>query len=224
MGQYRQWLHYREVDQQLHAQLAQLIEERTILHKRVQPLADGLSLSDNTIIHALLAQLHPASSASQPIVLQEKTDEQMALDASSTVPEDLDLSRRRAEETGIGVSPALHGWTNLPNFDSQQVPILPPAPSSSTKPEAAAPAITTHPELDLLPEDLASFVDEHTQTAQFRIPPRWLRDILANTTEQERPSVISQQNERTNQLVERWLKRWGRSDEEPQREDQNNER
>jgi len=77
MGQYQQWLHYREVDQHLQAQLellerelAQLHEHAHLLEQSIQPLYDSVSAetssaddqellqTDNQIIHALADSLN----------------------------------------------------------------------------------------------------------------------------------------------------------------------
>jgi hypothetical protein len=83
------------------------------------------------------------------------------------------------------------------------------------------PPSTPHPELDLLPKDIPSFVDEHTQTVPLRTPPWWLRKIPANSVAAGAfQELKDQQSERTNHLVQRWLERWGRSADAPGREDQ----
>src|SRR5438105_1438084 len=53
MGQYQQWLHYRAVDQQLHAQQEQLARELTDLHEQADLLKDSASAPDNVIVQAL---------------------------------------------------------------------------------------------------------------------------------------------------------------------------
>ncbi len=77
MGQYQLWLHYREVDQDLQAQLetlerelAQLLEHAHLLEQSIQPPYDTLSSetssagdhellqTDNQIIHALAGSVH----------------------------------------------------------------------------------------------------------------------------------------------------------------------
>jgi hypothetical protein len=68
MGQYQQWLHYRDIDRLLHTQLEELEEELTQLQIREQllqqilqlPIEDATPLlqSDNEILHALAIGLN----------------------------------------------------------------------------------------------------------------------------------------------------------------------
>ncbi len=53
MGQYQQWLHYRAVDQQLHAQQEQLARELTGLHEQADLLRESASTPNNVIVQAL---------------------------------------------------------------------------------------------------------------------------------------------------------------------------
>jgi hypothetical protein len=203
MGQYKLWLHYREIDQQLRAQLAQLTADLDALKRQTQDLPQDLSaLSDNPILLALLAQATPSAAPPLPQI-------------PTNTPED--AIRENTEEIGIAVSHALHAWTSLPNFDSQHLPVPPPVSSPEMSTEAVV-AISSHPELGLLPDDLTTFVDEHTQTAPIRTLPWWLRnspDIL-----KQEGQLFDQQSERTNHLVERWLERWGRRQNAQEREGQ----
>ena len=195
MGQYKTWLHYREIDQQLHTQLTQLTTQLNALKEQAQLLDEGLSLSDNAIIQALLAQLvsPPPSEATQ----------QTAPDIPTTSASDIPQT-----------SPSLHG--HFASFFPLPSTTL-PDPLPITRP-----ASTPHPELDLLPEDISAFVDEHTHTAPLRTPPWWLHKIPANSVAPTGSShnFKDQQSERTNHSVQRWFERWGRSSDPSQREEE----
>jgi hypothetical protein len=157
MGQYKQWLHYREIDQHLHNQLTQLTAELATLQNQAQLLEADLSLSENIVISSLLAQLVPPEPAQIPEV-----DQQSPVDQQELLPE----------------------------------PVLTSVP---------------HAELDLLPEDIATPIDEMTPTAPLQSMPWWFRNIPPSSSEQEGP-FIDQQSLRTDRHVERWLERWGRSE------------
>lgn len=59
MGQYQQWLHYREMDQQLQAQVEALEVELAFLQERLCLLSEAEQLPiDNEIIQALLTSSH----------------------------------------------------------------------------------------------------------------------------------------------------------------------
>jgi hypothetical protein len=71
MGQYRQWLQYRAVDQQLRTQLEQLEQELVHLQEQADHLSASASSTENAIIQALVrrhGEVHQ-SPASLPLPL-----------------------------------------------------------------------------------------------------------------------------------------------------------
>lgn len=203
MGQYQQWLHYREVDQHLQAQLetlerelVQLEEHARLLEQSIQPLYASVSpetsspddqellQADNQIIHVLAAGLNGQLS-SPPASLPE------------TVPDP-------PSET---ISLALFGWSNLPNFGPQEVPVetfkTGNAPPYSNM-EQSLPLIP-HSDMALLPEDMLAFFDQHAHTE----PQLEITSGSHNVTNHP-GSPIDQETIRTNRLVQRWAARWNR--------------
>jgi hypothetical protein len=210
MGQYSQWLHYREVDGQLQAQLETLERELAQLQDRLQLLEQGewsqkscLS-ADNKIIHALHAM--NAMDAQAP-----RRNGQPLLIDSTPVP----LTEIVPNEPGETISPALFARSNLPNFGPQAVPPETPVVNGSqlTSYNHQLPSIP-HREMALLPEDMSSFIEEHTMTDPQIELPWWLRNIRAASNIASSPNgpygPIDQESIRTNRLVQRWLERWGR--------------
>lgn len=194
MGQYRQWVHYREIDQQLHTQLAQLEQELADLQQQAALLKQDLPSLENTIIQALLKQqVTPEKPA--PLLQDELQMPYPTVPFPYKPPE--------------SVSQALFAWGSLPNFDSQQMP------AQSTTPEDTAIPPSPHTEAGLLPPDIGAFVDEHTQTAPLRKLPWWMRNTSGSNTLPE-ALFQDQQSIRTNRLIERWLQRWGRNTEQTQ--------
>jgi hypothetical protein len=61
MGQYQQWLLYREIDQRLRARLAELETELSQLLEQVRLLEPAWPHTDNEIIRALVASNEPVS-------------------------------------------------------------------------------------------------------------------------------------------------------------------
>ncbi len=61
MGQYQQWLLYREIDQRLRARLAELEAELSQLLEQVRLLEPAWPHTDNEIIRALVASNEPVS-------------------------------------------------------------------------------------------------------------------------------------------------------------------
>src|SRR5712691_579650 len=104
------------------------------------------------------------------------------------------------------VSPALFGWSNLTDFDEEQVPI-----TLSSVPTLPA----VHPEPNLLPDDMLSFLHMHTRnSAPFPTPyavPWWASRNAGSAPDnlQER-GPVDQQSMRTDRLIQRWRERWGR--------------
>lgn len=215
MGQYQQWLHYREVDQHLQAQLevlvrelVQLQEHAHLLEQSIQPLYESRSVetsstdiqeclqADNPILHALATSLNERHSPME----STKEDTPIPTPLPQTTP-------NRPAET---ISPALFGWSNLPNFRPQQVPVETAkagnaSPFSNTsQPQLPLPTVP-HSDMGLLPEDMATFFDQHDQTEpRLELPP-WLRNAI------NRPDgPIDQETIRTNRLVQRWIERWNR--------------
>jgi hypothetical protein len=245
MGQYQQWLHYREVDQQLRSQLEILERELAQLQDRArsasqseqvpqdavsseadpseQTASNGHLLAENKIIHALAASLNgraPGHSLAPP----------------ETPTPGIEHAYQPAPGTpGATISSAPFAWSNLPNFENPALPVEAPPASSQPfnqnfgqplPPLLPLPPIPhiSHQEMALLPEDMASFIDEHSLTDPQIELPWWLRNIAAASRASQFNGLIDQESVRTNRLVQRWLERWGRQPSQPgSREENNNE-
>ena len=195
MGQYQQWLHYQAIERRLRtqvetleAELAQLQEHLNILE---QQQLEATPLTHNPIIQALLANLHTHNDSPKSTTRSKNGS------TGSTEP---DL---QSSEHGDTISPALLSWGGLPNFGPQVVeepfPVV----------EQALP-LTGHPEIELLPEDMMAFFEEHAQTDPQLQLPWWLRNIAVSSTNEQGSRPIVQNSIRTNRLVQRWIERWGR--------------
>ncbi len=189
MGQYQQWLHYQEIDRHLRTQLETLETELTQLQDRLslleQEQKEQLALqADNPVIQALAAFLNGHH------IPPKSTDRHADLNFQSSKP-------------AASISPALLSWGGLPDFGTQEFDapfpgednVLPPANQS---------------EIELLPEDMAAFFDEHSQTDPQVELPWWLRKITISVRDTQGSRHIDQQSVRTNRLVQRWIERWGR--------------
>ena len=77
MGQYRQWLHYREIDQLLRSQLAISEHELEQLQVQVEVLGKHIFSPENEIFQALIGpqQDHGQSQPDAPAI---QLDEQVA--------------------------------------------------------------------------------------------------------------------------------------------------
>jgi hypothetical protein len=196
MGQYRLWLHYREVDRQLHTELELLEEKLAALQEQAGRLQAAAS-TDNVIVQALQAFLRTAAEAA-PDTTPDGLPEHVP---SNGIHAGYADSAAMATEQPTGaISRALFAWSNLPNIDMQAISGL------ALK---AGPSIPTP---DLLPEDdlLPAMPGARDQQSIARLQaPRWLAN-LAPSSRSSSMLPVDQQSIRADLLIQRWLERWGR--------------
>ncbi|MDQ6643768.1 MAG: hypothetical protein M3Y76_04910 [Chloroflexota bacterium] len=224
MGQYQQWLHYREVNQQLQSQLEIFERELDQLQHRAQSVSqpeqsprdvafsevhsaektalNGSVLAENKIIHALAISLNGHSPEATPASNIEQTH------------------KPRPNTSDESISSALFAGSSLANFENSALPVeansqlFDPNLGQSLPPISPTPRIS-HEDITLLPEDMTSFIDEHTLTDPQIELPWWLRNIAAAAHVSQANGPIDQESVRTNRLVQRWLERWGRQPPQP---------
>ncbi len=203
MGQYRQWLHYRDIDQLLRSQLAISEHELEQLQVQVEVLGKHVFSLENDIFQALIEhepddmQNHPEEPAvhsDEPVVeVGERREEEIVIEEV----EDEDLAT---------ISPALLAWGRLPNFDTRM--IQDPESNSSTQISDSPPP---QPDEQLLPADINAFINAHYLTNSQTNIPWWLQDIAPPHEEAQEPQPIDRQSERADHLVQRWFERWGQA-------------
>ncbi len=211
MGQYRQWLHYREINQLLNAQIITLEKELVKLNERIDAVAQETSLTaDNAILQVLIQQQQETQPTTILNAPTEKKGTAPSPDEhvpSAPSPETKNAATGPDERVG-SVSPALFAWSRLPNFGSQDLLQTPlhavPAPYPIPS--------TLQPDEDSLPEDMTAFVNSYGRTAPQLELPRWLRAITNAQTDADTQNTgpsgpIDVQSNRTNQLVQRWFER-----------------
>ncbi len=207
MGQYQQWLHYREVEQQLQTQLETLKQELLQLQAQCLEQQGPEALpgeSANPILYALTAhfseQAAPLRSTGTYTGMPQTSQPTSSSEAASPILP----APTQAPET---MSSALFGWSNLPNFGPQEMPPeaatngTPPAHPSSNSPLSPIP----HSDMALLPENVPAFFDQHTPTEPRLELPDWFRNL---TTAPGTKGPIDQESIRNNRLVQRWVERW----------------
>jgi hypothetical protein len=192
MGQYQQWLHYQKIDRRLRATLDALEQELATLESQSGDGPQATALLDNPIISALFASLSAGANGYSPA--QDKRHTRNGIPDSEPFGQRLNGSA----ET---ISAALRHWGELPDFGSRQ-------PQAAH--EILPPLSFDHPEIELLPEDMFAFFEEHTQTDPQLELPWWLRKITITNGDDEIGKPIDQESIRTNRLVQRWVERWGR--------------
>ena len=192
MGQYQQWLHYREVDQRLRADLEVLETELAQLQDQVSRLEQTCPYPDNQIIRILATSMEREAQPTST----SPSDTIMAESPPDTPPDTNEFSHV--------LSPSLQHWGALPDFSPQEMQ------ESFQNAEVSNPPSTPHSEMILLPEDVIAIFEEYSQTDPQLELPWWLRNIKVSTGTPDRTSPIDQESIRTNRLVQRWLERWGR--------------
>ncbi len=193
MGQYQQWLHFQEIDRRLRATLDALEQELAQLECRVDDAQQPESLAGNPIIFALAALIAAGSNGQSPA----QDDEE------NTPGEEGSGTERHLTESMKSLSSTLLDWDELPDEVSQEMQFYGQGSASSF-------LSSNHAEIELLPEDMFSFFEEHTQTDPQLELPWWLRKITISTSDDESSKPIDQESIRTNRLVQRWVERWGR--------------
>ncbi len=189
MGQYQQWLRYQEIDRRLRAQLetleAELAQAQNCLDLLEQEQEQSASLADNPLMQALAAHLQRYDASPKSTTSA----------SSTSSPSDVGQAK-----PGASISPALLSWGGLPDYEIEgYVPGAENAVSS-----------VSHPEIELLPEDMLAFFDGHSHTDPQLELPWWLRKITISSNNAEGARPIDQETMRTNRLVQRWIERWGR--------------
>ncbi|HLX41354.1 MAG TPA: hypothetical protein VKR42_12535 [Ktedonobacteraceae bacterium] len=223
MGQYQQWLHYRDVDRLLRTQLEELAEEFAQLrnreqllqhmlhpvHAQEQPaLTSGFALlqSNNEILHALAVGLNGHTDHLQHTDYTPATSENGTTEMLSHQSEEQTPLQSNQDDTPVAaISQALFAQSSLPSTE-EQFPLVFSQPLSNQHVDLPLIPHTPHSESLLLPEDIGAFIDQHTQTEPRMELPWWLR----NAALQNANGPIDQESIRTNRLIQRWIERWGR--------------
>lgn len=193
MGQYQQWLHYQKIDRSLRATLDALEQELATLKSQCGDWSPSAALLDNPIICSIFASLLAASANGHT-----SPPDNGGIRDTLPISETYGQPSNGSAET---ISAALLHWGELPDSGSQQ-----PNPSHEILP----PLFFDHPEIELLPEDMFAFFEEHSQTDPQLELPWWLRKITITSGDDETSKPIDQESIRTNRLVQRWVERWGR--------------
>jgi len=230
MGQYQQWLNYREIDQALQAHIETLEQELVHLQERARVLEQSIqsSCEDATAeVSQRTQQVLPLTNNQLMRALLLNMNGQLAANGKSPLqnanPQPLPTPPSKAEEKGTieTVSTALFARTNLPTFGPQAVPDEPQTSFNGSTQEVAngrqSLPSTPHSEMVLLPEDIGTFIDQHALTDPQLELPRWLRNFTTTAANQHPDGPVDQESIRTNRLVQRWVERWGKQTEHQQK-------
>ena len=195
MGQYQQWLHYRHIDQQLQAQKEQLALALVHLQEQISDLDPHSLAADNHVIQALILYTKTLSMPLETLVDRQSI-------ANEYLQQPDIISQTLFEHNRLSDLEPLHGRdiheTVLPKRPTHTHTSLPPIP---------------HKAIDLVPEDASTVPDDHTPTEPQVALPWWLHKAALSATQS---NSLDAQSVRTNHLVQRWLERWGRQEEQTQ--------
>lgn len=225
MGQYQQWLRYREIEQQLRMQVESLEAALAELQARARSLEENDSCVDGTtgdtvdadnnellrlLSLAMRLDAHASPMQSKP------TPANSAASSSPAFINEATGAGKPGESGGPGAgesfSPTLFPWGGLPAFGAQEMPAAAQQPifewasPSSPLPQSG---------IELLPEDMAAFFDEHSQTDPQLGLPWWQHQQEATPANMHSSSPIDQQDLRNKHEIERWLERWRRQPAQP---------
>jgi len=232
MGQYQQWLHYRDIDQLLHTQLEELEEElaqlqirEQLLQHLLQPVtedATSLLQPDNEILRALAIGLnghtepigHTQGSAQSANGATEMTYNGTVGIASPRLGETALTHSSQSDEPMAAISSAPATQNGLPPAEEQYVTdsdsLQPPQPLRNKNMTLPPIPHSPHYEPMLLPEDMDAFIDGHSETEPRMELPVWLRNAALHNAN----GPIDQESMRTNRLIQRWIERWGHQREQ----------
>jgi len=195
MGQYSQWLHHYKIDQQLQAQHARLEQDLRNLQEQAHDLEVHIPHAPNSIIQALQQHMHADSRLTAP-----------AQDAPSThhlpVPEP-------STSTAMPAVRPHPRWTPFPGtiehsrYTNPKLPVRTAALKAAQL--ASVPTTISTPTSTSL--QLASSM--HIIPAQDTPPPEAL-SYTGHSRPSHRTLPVDPQDEHTDQMIQRWLERWGK--------------
>jgi hypothetical protein len=209
MGQYRLWLHHREIDHDLRAQHTKYEQELAEIDEYVTRIENTVMQKENALLSVLIQHIHAQQQTASKIVDTTKVQSEQN---GATHDHQYSQEYQTFPTTDYGqqttsVSPALLAWSQLPNFDTHEIPIPTIEKTISSKNAIPVlPAATDH----LLPSDLNTLFDQESPKDIQRSLPWWLRNIMRTSREEQKQqnlAPIDQQSMHINQRVERWFAR-----------------
>lgn len=204
MGQYRQWLYYREVDQQLQAQRAQqqqLLQQLLTEAEQLEQLCARYDdpVTNNPLVRALQAEHQHARAIAAIEQQAQLTHEKRKPIEAPTIPQTPSHTEQEIAKESVmqplqraANAPSLAIWGEAPvpatqasrNTEAQQYP----TPQSPTP----------------IAEQQQPTLNEPESTHE--VPAQ----TIASKPGEPGELPIDQQSERVNQLISRWAQRWHR--------------
>lgn len=206
MGQYSQWLHHHKIDQQLQAQRAGLEQDLHNLQEQAHNLEVHIPHAPNSIIQTLQ---HHMQTGPRLTALATNTPSTHHLPVPET-----------STSTAMPAVRSRSRWTPFPGIIERSRYTNPKLPVRTAALKAAqlAPvtAIISTPTSTSL--QLASTM--HIIPAQDTPPPEALT-YTGHSRPNHRTLPVDPQDKHTDQMIQRWLERWGRHPHTTQQIQQN---
>ncbi len=198
MGHYRQWLHYREIDQLLRSQLAVSEHEMKQLQEQVEMLRKQVFSTENAIFQALIGTHQEQPTRLEPAIVHKYA---LSKELESSIS-----PAQPIEETAYIVSPALLAWGQLPNFDTQVVQTHEVRASTPEHDSLPLQSDKPHP----LPTETNTSTDAHNPPNEQVKIPWWLHNIDSSSKKLLETHQIDPQSAHIDYVVQRWFERWGK--------------
>lgn len=205
MGQYSQWLRHREIDQQLQSQQARLEQDLRNLQEQARHLEVHDYHAPNSIIQALQQSTHTNARPTTS-----------SLDTPSThhlpVPEPHTPSTAMPTTASIPSIPSHPLWTPLPDTIERGRYTNPRLPTRHTALKAAQLTSGTARSTSTA---LQAVSNMHVVPAHNTSPQEALK-YTGHPRPTNRTLPVDPQDEHTDQMIQRWLERWGKHQQEKQ--------
>jgi hypothetical protein len=203
MGHYRQWLHYREIDQLLRSQLAVAEHEMQQIQVQVEMLEKQDFSTENTIFQALTKELHQEqyTQSGKLAGMQKHVPTETAKEQAGAIP-----PAKTLEETSSIISPALLAWSQLPNLDTQ---VVQKSEANGFAHQQETPPPPTDKHSSLIDKSPSTNTQDSSDT-QTQIPT--VDDLKLPATH-----PMDQQNAHIDYVVQRWFERWGKQSTDAKR-------
>ncbi|HTI13443.1 MAG TPA: hypothetical protein VL461_02585 [Dictyobacter sp.] len=200
MGQYRQWLQYRDIDQQLHAQLALLEQQVSQIREQIAKLETDPSYTENPVIQKLLGAYHTEQVLARWEEINQIAQAEATKQASGSTPS-VQQKKHHTEKP--------ESETTLSNPTPQFVPPARPAQIYPIAPSVQELQSATYLQHQLFSVHTNASTEDHSPTDPQMKIPWWLRNIFNHMQDSQGMKPIDQQSIRDNRLIQRWFERWG---------------
>lgn len=196
MGQYSQWLHYHKIDQQLQAQRARLEQDLQNRQEQAHDLEVHIPLAPNSIIQALQQHIHTGTRLTALFPDAPSSSYHLPVPEPST-------------STAMPAVRPRPLWTPFPGMLEHSRYTEPRLSARNTALKAAQLTPVTATRSSSTSTSLQLTSSRHIIPAQDTPPPEALT-YTGHSRPSHRTLPVDPQDVHTDQMVQRWLARWGK--------------